>query len=96
VTRTRWSMGEKHYLKLPVAHGEGRFYMDKHPLQELHERGQVWYTYDNEAPNGSLDRIAGVTNRDRNVCGLMPHPERAMITWMGSDDGREIINSVLG
>lgn len=96
VKKTRWNAGEKSTLHLPIAHGEGRFYMSPGGLAELHDRDQVWYTYEDGAPNGSMDNIAGVCNRDRNVCALMPHPERAIINWMGSDDGREIIKSVLG
>ena len=83
-------------IRLPIAHGEGRFYMEADELKALHDRDQVWWTYEGEAPNGSLDGIAGVCNVEKNVCALMPHPERAIHEWMGGDDGREILNAMLG
>jgi phosphoribosylformylglycinamidine synthase len=67
--------------------------MDESELKGLFDRGQVWWTY-NENPNGSLRNIAGVSNESGNVCGLMPHPERAMFEWMGSEDGREIFSAL--
>ncbi len=73
-------------LRLPVAHGEGRFVCDDEILKTLWENDQVWLTYvDN--PNGSLRDIAGIMNAGRNVMALMPHPERALHDWMGSHDG---------
>ncbi|PWU17619.1 MAG: phosphoribosylformylglycinamidine synthase I [Bdellovibrio sp.] len=74
-------------LRLPIAHGEGRFYASDSELNRLEERQQVWLRYvDN--PNGSRNNIAGVLNEKGNVAGLMPHPERAIFSWMGSQDGR--------
>jgi phosphoribosylformylglycinamidine synthase subunit PurQ / glutaminase len=81
-------------LKLPIAHGEGRFYAEKEALKQIQDQGQVWFTY-RENPNGALEDIAGVTNVQKNVCGLMPHPERAMWDWMGGADGRAILESVV-
>lgn len=81
-------------LQLPIAHGEGRFVMEDWEVEELFDRGQVWWTY-RQNPNGSLLDVAGVCNEKRNVCGLMPHPERAMFEWMGSQDGREIFSALL-
>ncbi len=79
------SIGEK--VKLPVAHGEGNFQIEEVQAQKLFERGQVWWTY-NEPLNGSVMAIAGVLNEGKNVAGLMPHPERAMASWMGGVDGK--------
>lgn len=89
-----WSKkGQK--LKLPIAHGEGRFVMEEADVAKLFDADQVWCTY-TETPNGSLRDIAGVSNATGNVCALMPHPERAMADWMGGDDGRKILNHLLG
>jgi phosphoribosylformylglycinamidine synthase len=73
-------------VTLPIAHGEGRFYAKHDELKKLWDDGQVWLTYKNN-PNGSLDDIAGVMNKEKNVVGLMPHPERAIHSWMGSTHG---------
>lgn len=73
-------------ISLPIAHGEGRFYAPSTELKKLWENNQIWLTYKNN-PNGSLDDIAGVMNKEKNVVGLMPHPERAIQSWMGSTDG---------
>lgn len=93
---SRWSNLEKGArVRLPIAHGEGRFYMEADDLSRLRERGQVWWTYSDGNPNGSLQDIAGVSNEKKNVCGLMPHPERAMFEWMGGADGRAIMGALL-
>lgn len=73
-------------LRLPIAHGEGRFYADSELLAKIEGEGQVWWRYKGEAPNGSLGRIAGL--KSASVAALMPHPERAMAEWMGSSDGQ--------
>lgn len=73
-------------VRLPIAHGEGRYFTTEDELKLLYDRGQVWLKY-GENPNGSVDAIAGVTNLEKNVAGLMPHPERGMADWMGSCDG---------
>jgi|SRR5665213_1227191 len=91
---TRWSAKGPGTLRLPIAHGEGRFVMDETDLKKLFDAEQVWCTY-SENPNGSLRDVAGVCNAAKNVCGLMPHPERAMFDWMGSEDGRKIFNALL-
>lgn len=77
-------------LKLPIAHGEGRYYAEADTVKKLHDGGQVWLTYEKN-PNGSMLDIAGVTNDTGNVFGLMPHPERAFSEWMGSTDGMYFI-----
>lgn len=75
-------------ISLPIAHGEGRFYAPAEELKKIEDRGQVWWRYA-ENPNGSLNDIAGVTNREGNVAALMPHPERALFDWMRGTDGVE-------
>lgn len=89
-------------LKIPIAHGEGRFQTAPETLQELAANGQVVFRYatiQNEVtpganPNGSVDNIAGIINRAGNVLGMMPHPERAMEVLLGSEDGRFIFESL--
>lgn len=68
-------------IKLPIAHGEGRYVADDATVRMLHENGQVVLTYATDV-NGSVDQIAGITNRSGNVIGLMPHPERAVETLL--------------
>ena len=90
-------------LRLPVAHGEGCFFADETTLRELNERRQVILRYATvdgriEAsgnPNGSLENIAGICNREGNVFGLMPHPDRACEEWLGSVDGLKIFQSMM-
>jgi phosphoribosylformylglycinamidine synthase len=93
-------------LRMPVAHGEGRFYADAATLDALERDGQVIFRYvdangapagpdDAGNPNGSLRAIAGVVNAAGNVAGLMPHPERASESILGSDDGFGIIRSLV-
>jgi phosphoribosylformylglycinamidine synthase len=92
--RGRWSQ-KGQSLKLPIAHGEGRFVTEESEVAKLFDADQVWCTY-SDNPNGSLRDIAGVSNAAGNVCGLMPHPERAMADWMGGEDGRKILSHLLG
>jgi len=81
-------------LRLPIAHGEGCYFADDRTLDELEGEDRVLFRYlDN--PNGSLRDIAGILNRERNVMGMMPHPERAAEPLMGSSDGLVIFESVL-
>jgi phosphoribosylformylglycinamidine synthase subunit PurQ / glutaminase len=81
-------------LRLPIAHGEGCYYADERTLDELDAEDRVAFRYlDN--PNGSLRDIAGVLNRERNVMGMMPHPERATEALMGSPDGLAVFHSIL-
>ena len=90
-------------LRLPVAHGEGCFFADEATLRELNERRQVILRYatpdgrlDPAAnPNGSIENIAGICNREGNVFGLMPHPDRACEARLGSADGARIFQSMM-
>lgn len=86
--KTAFSVGTQleQVVRLPIAHGEGKFYAETETLKKLQDKGQIWLTYKNN-PNGSVLDIAGITNESKNVCGLMPHPERALYGWMGSTDG---------
>jgi phosphoribosylformylglycinamidine synthase len=78
--------GKSGRLKLPIAHGEGRYFIGEDELKKIEDNGQIWLRYlDN--PNGAVRDIAGVMNDKKNVCGLMPHPERALFDWMGGSDG---------
>lgn len=89
-TTSHFAKSDKKKLKLPVAHGEGRFFADKPELDKIEEHGQVWFRY-TEKINGSSNNIAGVMNKEKNVAALMPHPERAMFDWMGGSDGFKFI-----
>jgi phosphoribosylformylglycinamidine synthase len=80
-------------LRMPVAHGEGCYFADQRTLDELEAEDRVVLRY-LENPNGSLRDIAGILNRERNVMGLMPHPERATEPLMGSSDGMTILQSM--
>jgi phosphoribosylformylglycinamidine synthase I len=89
--------------KLPVAHGEGRYYADEKTLDELEENGQVIFRYCDESgnitkevnPNGASRNIAGICNANGNVFAMMPHPERACSLALGNTDGREILKNLL-
>jgi phosphoribosylformylglycinamidine synthase len=94
---------EGELLRLPIAHGEGCFYADPETLGELNKHRQVILRYANAAgqlvpeanPNGSAENIAGICNRERNVFGLMPHPDRAADLRLGSADGLKIFRSMI-
>jgi len=81
-------------LNLPMAHGEGRYFADDRTLDELEAEDLVAFRY-LENPNGSARDIAGILNRERNVMGMMPHPERACDPLMGGTDGLGIFESML-
>ncbi len=91
-------------LKMPISHGEGKYHVEPETLRALRERGQIVFRYCTEDgfvtrganPNGSLDNIAGVVNEEGTVLGLMPHPERAAESALGSTDGLLIFHSLLG
>ena len=89
---------------MPISHGEGRYHADPAVLRQLRERDQIVFRYATEAgevtaganPNGSIGNIAGVSNEEGTVLGLMPHPERAAETAVGGTDGLLIFHSLLG
>jgi phosphoribosylformylglycinamidine synthase len=88
---------------MPIAHGEGRFTADEETLNRLEGEGRVALRYVNAAgardaesnPNGSMRAIAGIVSAEGNVLGLMPHPERALESLLGSHDGLGIFQSML-
>jgi phosphoribosylformylglycinamidine synthase subunit PurQ / glutaminase len=93
-------------LEIPIAHNEGRYYLDKEQIPELERNQQIVFRYVNEEreptedanPNGSIDNIAGICNQKGNVTGLMPHPERASLPVLSPDnqaDGRAIFDSMM-
>jgi phosphoribosylformylglycinamidine synthase len=91
-------------LRMPISHGEGKYYCDLDTLQSLRQKNQIVFRYCTEDgrvtkdanPNGSLDNIAGIVNEEATVLGLMPHPERAAEQALGGTDGLLIFHSLLG
>ncbi len=91
-------------LRMPIAHAEGNYVCDDATLDELRGEQRIIFRYCDASgkiteaanPNGARDNIAGICNRDRNVFGLMPHPERACEDLLGSSDGRELFKSLAG
>jgi len=91
-------------LKMPISHGEGKYYADQDTMRRLREKSQVVFRYCTEDgrvtreanPNGSMDNIAGIVNEEGTVLGMMPHPERAAESAMGGTDGVQIFHSLLG
>lgn len=91
----------KEKLKVPVAHGEGNYFTDEETLKELIDNDQIVFRYapkngenENYNPNGSVYDIAGIVNKQRNILGLMPHPERCCDPVLGKTDGTLIFNSI--
>ena len=90
-------------ISLPIAHGEGRYYADVDTLQELENNSQILFRYCTENgrvcpegnPNGSLNNIAGICNRQGNVLAMMPHPERASDPMLGNTDGIKLFQGLL-
>lgn len=89
-------------IKIPIAHGEGRYFADEETLENLSTQNQILYRYCDEEgnissnlnPNGSALNIAGICNKNRNVFGMMPHPERACSTALGNIDGKKIFKEL--
>ncbi len=89
--------------KIPIAHGEGRFYAPEETMKSIRDNDQVLFHYvnsdgtmnDQSNPNGSLENIAGICNKGRNVFGMMPHPERAADGNLANEDGKRFFESIL-
>ena len=89
-------------LKIPIAHGEGRYYASDKILDDMQSGGQLLWKYCDAGgnitpeanPNGSTRSIAGICNKERNVIGLMPHPERAVSTFLGNTDGHQLFQQI--
>jgi phosphoribosylformylglycinamidine synthase len=87
-------------VNIPIAHHDGNYYIDDAGLADLKANNQILLTYSDvdgttKNPNGSVDSIAGVCNKEKNVFGLMPHPERAMELILGSDDGKAMLQGFM-
>lgn len=90
-------------LKIPIAHGEGKYFADEATLKQLNDNDQILFRYCDEQgkvsaeanPNGALENIAGVCNAGKNVFGMMPHPERAADAELSNEDGRLLFESIL-
>ncbi len=90
-------------IKVPIAHGEGRYFTDEKTLESIVENDQILFKYcdqhgaitDDANPNGSILNIAGICNRERNVFGMMPHPERASDKQLANQDGKILFDSIL-
>jgi phosphoribosylformylglycinamidine synthase len=85
---------ENQAITLPIAHGEGNYYADAETLADIEANHQVVFRYANN-PNGSLNDIAGLTNKAGNVLGMMPHPERAVEALLGGTDGLGVFESLI-
>jgi phosphoribosylformylglycinamidine synthase I len=89
--------------KIPIAHGEGRYFASAETIKELNDNEQVLFRYSNEKgsvstkfnPNGAVENIAGITNKGKNVFGMMPHPERAADEELGNTDGKALFESII-
>ncbi len=96
-------LNHEYAYKIPIAHGEGRYYASNDVIQKIEDNDQVLFRYSNSEgkitedanPNGALYNIAGITNPSKNVFGLMPHPERASDSILGNEDGKKIFESLL-
>jgi len=92
--------GEKQVYKIPIAHGEGRYFTDDNTLSRLEKNKQILFRYCDENgnqttldnPNGSLQNIAGICNEEGNVIGMMPHPERACSKALNNEDGKKVLS----
>jgi phosphoribosylformylglycinamidine synthase subunit PurQ / glutaminase len=105
-SNTVWTrnLNEGDVLRLPIAHGDGRYFAEPSLLQELEANNQIVMRYcsptgerdSNANPNGSVDDIAGISNAAGNIVGMMPHPERAYDDLIGGDEGLRILEAVVG
>lgn len=88
-----YESGQK--IQIPIAHGEGNYFCDADTAAELEANNQIVFRYTGEGPNGSVSNIAGIINKQGNVLGMMPHPERAVHDVMGGTDGLALFQSIL-
>jgi len=93
-------MGDGDIVNIPIAHADGNYFIDEVGLESLRANNQIILSYcdengDTQNPNGSVESIAGICNKNRNVFGLMPHPERAMDSILGSSDGVKMLEGFL-
>lgn len=94
---------KKNVIKVPIAHGEGRFFADENTMKDLKQNDQIIFKYCNSNgevlessnPNGSLDNIAGICNKEKNIFGMMPHPERAADVLLSNTDGVALFKSIM-
>jgi phosphoribosylformylglycinamidine synthase len=97
------NLNQNKAYKIPIAHGEGRFFASDETIKELNDNEQVLFRYSDEKgsvsnhfnPNGAIENIAGITNKAKNVFGMMPHPERAADEELGNTDGRALFESII-
>jgi phosphoribosylformylglycinamidine synthase len=97
------SLDHNKAYKIPIAHGEGRFFAPEDVMKGIYDNDQILFQYCNEEgvvsdefnPNGTIDNIAGITNKGKNIFGMMPHPERAADPNLGNEDGRLLFESIL-
>lgn len=87
-------------LNIPIAHGEGNYYVDNETLKSMYENDQILLKYCDENgeisnPNGSVDSIAGICDKNKKIFGLMPHPERAIEAVLGGDDGAKMLKGLI-
>ena len=90
-------------FKIPIAHGEGRYHASTQVIESLEQNDQVLFKYCNENgvinsesnPNGSIHNIAGISNKEKNVFGMMPHPERASDDVLSNSEGKNFFESIL-
>ena len=103
VSQTESNLKKDELITITIAQADGRFYADQKTLDQLKENDQILFQYCDEQgnisteanPNGSLDNIAGICNANRNVFGMMPHPERAAEGILGNTDGIKILGSLI-
>ena len=94
---------EKNVIKIPIAHGEGRFFADENTMKDLKQNDQIIFKYcdsngevlESSNPNGSLENIAGICNKEKNIFGMMPHPERAADVLLSNTDGVALFKSIM-
>ena len=86
---------EKESLVMPIAHRQGNYFISKNDLKKIEDNNQIAFRYKGENPNGSTSNIAGVFNESKNIMGMMPHPERASESILGTSDGHEIFKSIV-